>query len=523
MAERTDITVNYELSPRIITVSASSDVVVLQDVVDTLRVSEAEITNLDNNKLISAAGKEDLGGGVSVGITVTLQDAQLEFEPRYTPFESGSITTGGATTLIDTAATFITNLVTRGDLVINFTDGSVAAVLSVDSEIQLTTTVLRGGVGDDYEVSDTYAVYDVEQCNIDGGNLVAVDATGSILNPVFPSFGTQIVRTSSSSATFLNAAELEFASFGGGVTISESSGSTGTEFPVGTRQEPSNNVAEAHTIADTRGLIRFFLTEDMTLSSEDFSDGHIFHGDSIVFVTLTVADSANVVNSEFQNMRISGVLDGNNTVRNCIVHNLDYFNGYVEDSGLSGTITLAGGAQAQILNCHSSHPGGGTDQTPTVDLGGFGQGLVMRNYNGGIKLTNLSGANDEISIDMNSGQVVIDSSVVSGTIILRGVAKLTDNSGPGAIIDSDYLISGLSPFTASIAEAVWDIQITPEHTGSNTAGEFLFGAGGGSSPSAIADAVWNEAVADHSAAGTFGEKIGSKLLTFIKWVALKKN
>jgi len=33
-------------------------------------------------RLISAAGKEDLGGGVAVGITVTLQNAKVAFESR---------------------------------------------------------------------------------------------------------------------------------------------------------------------------------------------------------------------------------------------------------------------------------------------------------------------------------------------------------------------------------------------------------------------------------------------------------
>jgi hypothetical protein len=103
---------------------------------------------------------------------------------------------------------------------------------------------------------------------------------------------------------------------------------------------------------------------------------------------------------------------------------------------------------------------------------------------------------------------------------------------------------------------VWDEQLTPLHTGSNTAGEFLFGAGGGSSPSAIADAVWDEpmsahtgtadtagawlfsgsqgtsaaAIADevwnttivgHTGSNTFGQMVGKKLLKLSFWLALK--
>jgi hypothetical protein len=38
-------------------------------------------------------------------------------------------------------------------------------------------------------------------------------------------------------------------------------------------------------------------------------------------------------------------------------------------------------------------------------------------------------------------------------------------------------------------------------------GELLNGAGGGSSPSAIADAVWDESSSDHVAAGSKGKEL----------------
>jgi hypothetical protein len=53
----------------------------------------------------------------------------------------------------------------------------------------------------------------------------------------------------------------------------------------------------------------------------------------------------------------------------------------------------------------------------------------MRNYNGGIKIINKTGA-EAISIDLNSGQIVLSSTTVTnGTIVVRGVGKLIDESG----------------------------------------------------------------------------------------------
>ena len=91
MATRNDVNADYQPSPRVVEVAAPSTELTVQDLVDTLRVSEeAFVEGLAFDKLIDAAGKEDLGGGVLVGITANLQDAQVSFEARRTPAETGN-------------------------------------------------------------------------------------------------------------------------------------------------------------------------------------------------------------------------------------------------------------------------------------------------------------------------------------------------------------------------------------------------------------------------------------------------
>lgn len=82
MAIRDDIIVNWASSPRIIEVAAPSVTVSIQDLVDTCRHLEAEIENIDNERLIDASGKDDLGEGLLVGITLSLNNAKLKFEDR---------------------------------------------------------------------------------------------------------------------------------------------------------------------------------------------------------------------------------------------------------------------------------------------------------------------------------------------------------------------------------------------------------------------------------------------------------
>jgi hypothetical protein len=99
------------------------------------------------------------------------------------------------------------------------------------------------------------------------------------------------------------------------------------------------------------------------------------------------------------------------------------------------TITLGGNATAHFLDCESGVPGLGT---PTIDCGGSGQALSMRNYAGGIKLINKTGAED-ISIDLASGQVKIDlTTVTNGTLVVRGTGKLIDDATDKNITSGTY-------------------------------------------------------------------------------------
>ena len=136
MATRNDVTVDFLESPRIIEIAAPSTEITMQDLVDTIRkIEDAFTKGMPHDKLLDASGKQDLGGGVLVGITTDLQDAQLSFEPRRTAASIGTVTTGSGTAVngplgptysfIDTGADFVADGVERGSLVINFCCGTV--------------------------------------------------------------------------------------------------------------------------------------------------------------------------------------------------------------------------------------------------------------------------------------------------------------------------------------------------------------------------------------------------------------
>lgn len=101
MAVRTDVTVDWGQSPRLITVASPATEITIQDLVDTLRDLEDNLANIQYDQIISAAGKEDLGGGVQVGITATLLDALLQFEARSGPTYTQCNVSGGNLVAVD--------------------------------------------------------------------------------------------------------------------------------------------------------------------------------------------------------------------------------------------------------------------------------------------------------------------------------------------------------------------------------------------------------------------------------------
>lgn len=85
MSVRSDIQFDVSVSPRIITVLAPSQFLDVQDLLDTVRDWEDDPINMSEPKMVNAAGKDDLGGGLEVRITVILLDAKVTFEDRSNP------------------------------------------------------------------------------------------------------------------------------------------------------------------------------------------------------------------------------------------------------------------------------------------------------------------------------------------------------------------------------------------------------------------------------------------------------
>ncbi|MHA1859143.1 MAG: hypothetical protein ACTSUU_06830 [Candidatus Thorarchaeota archaeon] len=243
----------------------------------------------------------------------------------------------------------------------------------------------------------------------------------------------QVSVSTSNSAGLQDLNSLQAASFDGAVALDITSIYTGTVFPVGTRQYPVNNTADAHAIATERGLRVISIMSSMTMDTQDWGEGFIFRGDSVSTVTLTLDPGAGVETTEFENLTVQGTLDGSNVLKGCLILDLVYTNGFIFQCALQGEITLGGNLQLTVMSCYSNIPGGGVGVYPTINMGGSGQNLALRGYSGGIGITNCTGTIS--SLDFLSGRVVFEPTVISGDFTVRGVADVEDNSTGGTIAD----------------------------------------------------------------------------------------
>lgn len=262
-------------------------------------------------------------------------------------------------------------------------------------------------------------------------NLVGANSNvGDVVNV------NQVSVRSSNSAGLQDLNSLQAASFDGEVALKISSTYSGTLFPVGTRGYPVNNLADAHTIAAERGINTITIMESMTLNSgEVMNDGYVFKADSPVAITLTIDPSVDITNAEFRNATITGTLDGNNVFRDCVIDDITFFNGFLHECALAGTITLGGEVQANMFSCYSGIAGGGVGQYATIDFNGNeSNSLALRDYYGGIYIKNATHASSVASLDMSSGRVIFENTVTEGNYWVRGIADVTDGSAGNATV-----------------------------------------------------------------------------------------
>ena len=263
----------------------------------------------------------------------------------------------------------------------------------------------------------------------------------------------QVSVRPNNSAGLITSQEIRLGAFGGGVWVDQSNGTDGTVYPTGTFRRPVKSIPDARLIASYYGLPKLFIVGNAVFGSGDDASDMIVVGESAIRSEIEVLAAANVEGAEFESCYLHGEMDGECSITCCKVGDLSYVEGCVKECMLLGTITLTGSNPSQFVKCVDGLPGAGV---PTIDCGGSGRDLGVWGYHGGLKITNKTGP-ESVSINMDSGRIIIDATVTAGTILVKGAGLCEDNSTGTATVNTDGLNN---------PRAVWDaLELDPEGDG----------------------------------------------------------
>jgi len=302
------------------------------------------------------------------------------------------------------------------------------------------TTVNVGGV----QLAHVLILLDPYTITFEDGQY-AVNLVGANSNAGDRVNVNQVSVRSANSAGLVQTREIEYASFGGGITLDQLNGFSGTLYPTGTPQRPVNNLVDAMLIANVRGFTTLFIKGNATIDGSASLAEMRLQGESPIRSAITILDAADVLDCEILDCTISGILDGGTSIKNCFIENLEYVNGTIYDSGIKGNIILNGFEDAVLVNCYTMD----MEAVSSIDMNETGQNLMMPNYSGAILIKNLIEPM-KVSIGLNSGKVILDSTIISGTIVVSGVGLLEDHS-VNADVNRDGLLN-----RQLIVEGSWD-------------------------------------------------------------------
>lgn len=365
------------------------------------------------------------------------------------------------TTLVQISPTEIRNLTLNtfrldvGDLIAG------AEGMVYDDAISHNTEVILGGItyARIIEIINGYTItFEDGQYAV---NLVGANSNvGDVINV------NQVSVRSQNSAGLISNQAIEFSSYQGGVTI-DINGVSGTVFPIGTPQEPVNNIADAILILTFRGLDKMFFLSDWTFpNTTNFSDYEL-HGQGLQKTTLTFESGSIVANVEVFSATVTGFETGIVGFTDCKIIDLGsvglapasndvliqrcFVEGLITiPSNYSGTLTAVDSWAVPDLN----------GDCPVIDMGDAAMGLQMNNLSGFVCVTNCTVSSNEIEIFLNSGGIELAASVTAGNVVLTGTGSLL-NMATGIKLDSKGLVSG------SVIENTYNAveSLRPHHTG----------------------------------------------------------
>ena len=205
-------------------------------------------------------------------------------------------------------------------------------------------------------------------------------------------------------------------------------GLAGQEFPRGLFDSMVDNFPDALALADKYNCNDLHIHSDITVPSGTVLDyfvngGHI--GNILTFETGCITN-----NLKFENITISGELNGQCEFHNCHLKNVTGVEGTFFNCTFEGTITAEDGGMLHIT--------GGRSHTQEPAVLSIGTAMVNAiNLFGVFTITNKTGIM-EVNMHFGFGMVTVADSCTEGSIYLAGSGQSIDNSN-GAVVVSQMV------------------------------------------------------------------------------------
>ncbi len=221
--------------------------------------------------------------------------------------------------------------------------------------------------------------------------------------------------------------------FGGQIHIDVANGGGGTDFPLGTPEDPVSGLSDGRNIADRENIPAYHIEGALALTS-----GHIdwsFTGVEPADDYVDVASGAAVSGCQFSTIGIRGTLDGRITAQDCLLGapggTVSGIQGLFQSCGVQGTLRVAANATFQALTIASQSliPGTIFDMAE----GGAAQAVLMGDAVGIFQLSNMG--TGFAGITLAGGQLTLNASCTGGIIFLFGHGRLVDNSAGSTVFN----------------------------------------------------------------------------------------
>ena len=261
--------------------------------------------------------------------------------------------------------------------------------------------------------------------------------------------------------------EIEQASFNGRVAIDVANGEAGTAYPIGTQASPVNNLADALSIAATRGFDVFYVLGNLTIGATDNVSNKHFHGQgatlNVTKTLITFIDGCVTSNASWHNLRVTGKQGGESNYIDCIIDGIWNAHCHYQNCGFilptaNPSFTIQHSSAVGSTHITDLHDCYSDEGTAVIDRNGTGLNQIYIRYSGRIKFINQNKASGSgtVWINMNGGTVTVAASCTTGGFVISGNCTVVNESG-GATVDVSQVSAsslGSGPTVAEIAAQV---------------------------------------------------------------------